>query len=521
MTFSRRDFLKVLGVSAGLAQLPTGVLARSPFEGSPIIGPGLKGISPDFQDRLVTLPGIDWQLIIKEGDSLGNGLKFGTNNDYLQFFKLTGDDHGILWVNHEYLSPLLSSKPERTKTIVDSEMDMVGGSLVEIRKGKDGWKPVLDSQYNRRITAKTPIPFSGGVKIKDSNTAIGTLANCAGGRTPWDTVLTCEENYDGFWGETDRLTGKRTPSEWLKWDEFYNYPPEHYGWVVEIDPKTGAAQKHTGLGRFAHECATTRLARDGRTVVYSGDDHNDEHLYKFISKAPGSLADGTLYVADIKKGQWVALVHSDKRLKNVFKDQLDVLTHCREAAKLLGATPLDRPEDIEIDPFKGDVLVACTNNKKAGRPFGTILKLRERGNDPLSLNFTSETFLAGGENGGFACPDNMAFDPKGNLWFTTDMSGSDMHKGALTNFGNNGLFVVLRQGPSAGIPIQIASAPTDAEFTGPLFSPDGKTLFLSIQHPGETTTDLKKPTSRWPTGSHPRSAVVALSGPALNQITGV
>jgi len=520
MSFSRRDFLKIMGVSSAIWQIPTGVLARNPFQTSSFVTPSLKGISPDFQDRLLTAPGLSWQTILSEGDELGRKIKFGANNDYIQFFQLTGPDHGIMWVNHEYLTPLLSSKPERTKEIVDQEMEMVGGSLVEIRQTSEGWRPVIGSVYNRRVTGKTIIPFSGGKTILGKSEAVGTLANCAGGRTPWGTLLTCEENYDGFYGETDRKTGTHTPAEYLKWDNFYNHPPEHYGWVVEVDPKTGSAKKHIGLGRFAHECATVRLARDGRPVVYSGDDAADEHLYKFIAKNKGSLEEGTLYVANITKGIWIPLVHSDPRLKKVFKDQTEILINCREAAKLVGATPLDRPEDIEIDPYKGDVLVACTNNKAAQRPYGSILKIRERNNNPLSLNFTSETFLSGGEAGGFACPDNMAFDPRGNLWFTTDMSGWDMHKGSLLNFGNNGLFVVMRQGPTAGIPIQMASAPMDAEFTGPLFSPDGKTLFLSVQHPGETSTDLTKLTSTWPNGKFPRSSVIALTGPLLNQITG-
>jgi hypothetical protein len=518
MEFSRRDLLKILGVSVIGSQVPLSALSRSPLKD---VGAGVsfKGLSPNFEDKLLTAKGLNWQLLIKEGDELGRGLKFGCNNDYLQFFKLTSDDHGILWVNHEYLQPLLSSKVERTKDVIDAEMLLTGGSLVEIRKTEQGWSPVFDSIYNRRITGKTMIPFAAGKALMGKTEAMGMVANCAGGRTPWGTLLTCEENYDGFYGERDQKTGGIIPSEYQKWELFYQNPPEHYGWVVEVNPLTGAAKKHTSMGRFMHECATVRVARDGRPVVYSGDDATDEHLYKFISNKKGTLDEGVLYVANIEQGKWIPLVHSDPRLKKEFKDQLDILTHCRRAAKLVGATKLDRPEDIEIDPFKGDVLVACTNNKPALRPYGSILKIREKNNDPRSLTFTHEIFMTGGEAGGFACPDNLAFDRRGNLWFTTDMSGWDMHKGPLLNFGNNGLFVVMRQGPQAGIPVQVASAPMDAEFTGPLFSEDGKHLFLSVQHPGELTVDLSKPTSTWPTGALPRSGVIVLSGPLLEKIT--
>lgn len=518
MSFSRRDFIKILGLSTALGHIPSGVFATPPTLKNGLLP--LKGILPDTQDRLLTAQGLNWKLLIQEGEALSDALKFGCNNDYLQFFPLESAQRGILWVNHEYLHPLLSSKPERTAQVVDLEMDMVGGSLIEIEQVNGEWSVVKNSKYNRRITGKTIIPFAGGKKILGKSEAMGTLANCAGGITPWGTVLTCEENYDGFYGERDRKSGAITPSLFLGWEKFHANPPEHYGWVVEVDPKTGAAKKHTSIGRFAHECATVRLTKDGYPVVYSGDDTNDEHLYKFIGTKKNSLEEGTLYVANLERGEWIPMLHSQDQLKKVFKDQLDVLIHCREAAKILGATQLDRPEDIEIDPITGDVLVACTNNKPAGRPHGKILKIKELNNNPAALKFTHETFLSGGEKGGLSCPDNLAFDAKGNLWITTDISGSDINKGVQKSFGNNGLFVVMRSGPQAGIPIQLASAPTDAEFTGPLFSPDGKTLFLSVQHPGEQTRDLAKLTSRWPNNGIPRSSVITISGPLLNQITG-
>ncbi len=514
MTFSRRDFLMIMGVSATVAARPLAVLAKPPA------GITFKGIAPGFTDQLVTAPGLDWRLLLSAGDAMGNGLRFGDGNDYLQFFPLSGPNHGVLWVNHEYYNPLFFTSPERTPANIKQEMDLVGGSLVEIRKGKGGWALVQDSPYNRRLHGHSMIPFAGGRTIRGQTEAIGTFAGCAGGRTPWNTVLSCEENYDMYYGERDRQTGERKPSTWYGWEKVNDCPPEHYGWVVEIDPMTGAAKKHVSLGRFAHECATVRLAKDQRPVVYMGDDANDQYIYKFIASRPGQLEEGTLYVADTDKGRWIPMVHSDKRLKDAFKDQVEIWTYCRDAAKLLGATKQDRPEDIEIDPFNGDVVIALTNNKPAGRPMGRILKLMEAGNDPLALSFTTKTFLEGGEQGGFACPDNLAFDGRGNLWFTTDMSGDSMHKGVLQNFGNNGLFVVMRTGPQAGIPVQVASAPTDAEFTGPLFSPDGKTLFLSVQHPGEQSKDKTNLTSRWPSGKGlPRASVVTLQGPLLEKIT--
>lgn len=512
LSFTRRDFIKLLGISTLAPSVLTSCAQTtySSFTFSPL--------PPSDRDELLTAEGLQWKRLISEQETIGNNLVFGTNNDYLQIFPLS-DTRAILWVNHEYIHPLLSSKPERTKANILFEMSMVGGSLLEIVKNGPDWEVVKNSSYNRRISAQTKIPFAGNQSIKGSRTAIGTLANCAGGKTPWGTVLTCEENYDGFFGETDFKTKKHIPAEWLQWDKFFPYPPEHYGWVVEVNPQTGAAIKHTSMGRFAHECATVRLASSNIPVVYSGDDTDNEHLYKFISREAGSLTAGTLHVAHLESGTWIPLTLEDSRLKSVFKDELDILIHARVAAKLVGATPLDRPEDIEVDPITGAVLVALTNNKTEGRPFGKILKLKEVNNDPLSLKFEHEVFLSGGSDAGLACPDNLAFDRAGNLWITTDISGSSMNQGAFTEFKNNGLFVVPRSGPQAGIAMQVASAPKDAEFTGPLFSPDYKTLFLSVQHPGELTRDLAHPTSRWPSGTGlPKSSVITLQGPLLDQL---
>ena len=208
--------------------------------------------------------------------------------------------------------------------------------------------------------------FNWNHPIKGADTAIGTHSNCSGGITPWNTFITCEENYQDVFGETiydQNNIPTKVPSAY-GWERFYDYPPEHYGWVVEIDPKTGEAQKHVALGRFSHECCTLFELEDKRVVAYSGDDKNSEHLYKFISSEPGSLKEGTLYVADTVNGKWLPLDWEKQAiLKSRFKDQTEVLNRVREAAKLLGATELNRPEDIEIDPVSGDVFISLTNNK--------------------------------------------------------------------------------------------------------------------------------------------------------------
>lgn len=485
----------------------------------------VSNIPPSIDDQIHLAQGFTYEIVAKWGDPIGKGLFFGSHADYLAFFpnNLSGTE-GILWVNHEYMSPLFLSGyqkgQKRTRAQIELEQKAVGGSLVYIRKNSlnGNWEVDPTSSFNRRLDATTKIPFICERDIEGSRYAIGTLANCAGGVTPWGTVLSCEENTDLFYGSKH---SDQDGAYWFKssiygWEKFFSYPPEHYGWVVEIDPKTGQAKKLTALGRFAHESATTCLANDDRTVVYLGDDSENQCLYKFISSRPGSLHEGKLYVANLESGKWVSLSLEDQpSLREKFIDQTDVLIRTRDAAHMVGGTRLPRPEDIEIDPQTGAVYVALTNQIKNKNYHGSILKLEELNQDPLALEFKSSTFKMGGVENGFACPDNLAFDKKGNLWMTTDVSGKLLNQDPYREFKNNSLFYIPLHGPQAGQTLRVATAPIEAEFTGPCFSPDGKTLFLSVQHPGEETKDIRYPTSHWPDGpgSIPKSAVIAISLP--------
>lgn len=537
---NRRDFLKLLGKgTAGTFIVPhllvacTENIVPSKTENADVKFK-IAGIEPTSADELKLAPGLRYDLLLSEFDAIGNDLVFGSNSDFTCFVPINGNpNHGYLWVNHEALHPLFVSGygfrkgEERTIEQVNQEMKMVGGSIVEIKKDENGkWTFDPANPNNRRIDATTPIALNWDHPIEGLKTVIGTHSNCSGGVTPWGTILTCEENYDNFFGETttnENGTKEHEPSAY-GWDKFYPYPPEHYGWVVEVDPKTGEAQKHIAIGRYAHECCTLKELEDGRIVAYSGDDHNDEFVYKFVGAKPKSLKKGTLYVADSKNGKWISLNFEEQPLlQKHFKDQTDVLVHCRKAGKILGATPQNRPEDIEIDPLTGHVIITMTNNKPKRNHHGDIVKFIEKDNQYDGTSFSVEILAAGGEATGFSCPDNLAFDKKGNLWFTSDISGSVMNKSdnPYTAFKNNGLFVLIREGEQKGEIIQVASAPTDAELTGPWFCPKEETLFLSVQHPGAESKSLSKLTSHWPKGGSevPRSSVVAIQGELLKTLT--
>lgn len=546
---SRRDFIQFLGkASIGSLLIPPFLESCGNYNNK-IISPDLsdaekerlralviQGIDPSRKDDVVLAEGLNYNVLIRWDTPINASEKFGFNNDFTCFLPLdeTGDD-GLLWVNHEYTNPLFTSNfnyhkrsQKRTKDQVDLERKTVGGSIVRVKKVEDSWEVIYGDSYNRRIDGTTAIPFNWHEKIRGAEYAIGTLSNCSGGITPWGTILTCEENYDDCYGETryDHNNEAIHDQSMMGWDEFYPLPPEHYGWVVEVDPKSGKAQKHIALGRCAHECATLKKLEDGRIVAYTGDDKNDGFLYKFVSSEPDSLKEGTLYVADTINGKWLPLdIEVQPKLKAKFKTQTEVLIRMREAAAMLGATPQNRPEDIEIDPLTGHVLVAMTNNKPKGDYHGSILKLMEKNGAYDALEFDIDTLAVGGKKAGFSCPDNMVFDLAGNLWFTSDISGSAMNNPLKPyySFCNNGLFVLLRHGEQSGQILQLASAPKDAEFTGPWFSPDYRTLFLSVQHPGESSKSKERPSSCWPHDADglPKPSVITIQGQLLDKLNGL
>ncbi len=359
-------------------------------------------------------------------------------------------------------------------------------------------------------------------------------------------ILTCEENFQDYYGERSESAQNEAGEseddqpEQLEISETYRWlddpgsaqPPEHYGWVVEVDPfdKNSKPRKHTWLGRLRHENAAVRVSEGGRVVVYTGHDEEDQCIYKFVSSGTLSpddreanmdlLSDGMLYVADFANGRWVPLDFENNPIfrDNDFASQADVLVRAPEAAALAEedgdpiGTPMDRCEDIEV-ARDGTVYASLTNNTDHGNFYGHILRLTEAGGDAEAEEFAFEVFATGGPQTGFASPDNLAFDREDNLWVVTDMSSSKLNDGIYKTFKNNGAFFMPAgtAGPGGDV-YQFASGPVEAELTGPYFTPDGKTLFLAIQHPGEETESVDEPTSTWPDGDIPRPAVVAIIG---------
>jgi secreted PhoX family phosphatase len=410
---------------------------------------------------------------------------------------------------------------------------------------------VRDGKRARRVDALGPsIAVAGTPEMKQwiGDAVPGSLANCSGGSSPWAT-FSCEENFQNYFRRgADFNYGWANEAEGAK-------KALGYGWVVEVphDPAL-PMKKHTALGRFRHENVAIRCVANEKLVVYMGDDSDDQHFYKFVSDdkctTPADPANtrllekGRLYVADIKNGEWLWIDLEHWRTRDALKyekatkalrerlraerlpkddtepvTQAEALAFCDTVAKAIGATPLDRPEDCEIGP-DGGVYIALTNNKTRGNFWGSIARLEETdGHAGEKLSFAH--LVHGGAETKFACPDNLCFDPAGDLWFTTDRAEDDMGKPVYKPYGNNSLFRMRRSAPGQGFVVeQFCTAPVDAELTGPTFTADGSTLFLSVQHPG-ICAKTGETRSRWPAAgadpnatatatNPPRSAVVAI-----------
>ena len=463
-----------------------------------------------------------------------------------------------------------------------------GVSVVEVERGAPGnlWQVARPSRYARRITAATPTRVAGpaaGHPMLRTNAdptgtrVLGTLNNCAHGFTPWGTYLTCEENWSYYFeGPTQpdahqKRWGLRSGGGFFRWHEHEKRfdarlePNEsnRFGWVVEIDPfdPQSTPVKRTALGRAAHEGAATAQTKDGRVVVYMGEDARFEYLYKFVSRDPvrsGGFAanrelldHGTLYVARFDadgSGRWLPLVHGQGPLTAAagFADQGEVLIKSRQASDLLQATRMDRPEWTAVDPISKEVYVTLTNNSQRGasnqppvdaanprayNTMGNILRWREDG-DLDATRFAWTHFVLAGDPANerpeargnirgdkFGSPDGLWVDPRGVLWIQTDVSPSALGKGDYARLPNNQMLACdpTRSAADGGPDIRrFLLGPAGCEVTGVVTTPDLRTMFVNIQHPGESASERGDPAnpskvSSWPDGGRPRSATVVIT----------
>lgn len=589
---SRRGFMNgVVAFGSGAAVMGTSMLNgttamagqsdRFAFEKLPI-----------QTDGTVHVPtGYTWDVLVRWGDPLfsdapafdaatgipttGSDRVFGENTDGMELFKV--GNHELLVVNSEYVNSKinLAHTDDGMPTSADDVLrlqNFQGVSVMEVREGDIGWEVVIDSPFNRRIHHNTPMVIDGPAAGHDllktdadptGTVSLGTFNNCGSGRTPWGTYLTCEENFNGYFGATETPTlDDATAAGFARYGvntavdtNRYNYhgfdarfdiaknpnEPHRAGYIVEIDPAKpdSVPVKHTALGRFKHENAAYALAPDGRVIVYMGDDERGEFMYKWLSMdkyVPGGdtstlLSDGQLYVAKFNmdmSGEWVALTPAATDMSAA-----EIAIFSRMAASKVGATTMDRPEWIAVNPTAVEGYCCLTNNRNRGvKPnaggddtsangpnpreannYGQIVRWRPSGDNHASNTFEWDLYVMAGNptnqegaykgssniNAGnmFNSPDGMQFDTTGIMWIQTD--GNDDNEGDFEGMGNNQM---LAGDPVTGEIRRFLTGPNGSEVTGLTWSSDRRTMFVGIQHPGAPFPDGE--------GSLPRSAIVAV-----------
>ena len=582
---SRRYFLRgaamlgasALVMSAGVMPSIATAASRAGFKFNPIAASTADTIS--IPDGFVS------QVVVRWGDTLNSSTPefdhdtrgtaavqaeaVGDNNDGMDMFVVDG--RNVLVFNNEYTNRNIifgnraSELPETDDDVNKGKMAH-GLTFVELKEINGQWVIVKDSPLNRRITPDSAFevvgPARGSDLLKTSSDAsgtriLGTFNNCGNGKTPWGTYLACEENFNGYFSSSEGENYQQTDAEkrygiakggkdwgyaWAQTDARFDVSkepnePNRHGWVVEVDP-AGRQQpvKLTALGRFKHENAECVIAKDGKAVVYLGDDERGEYLYRFVSKNSYNpqgdnstlLHEGELFVAkfnDDGSGEWL-------NLKDAGMSADETLVFARMAASKVGATTMDRPEWVAANPHKVEAYVALTNNKyrgekenqplnaanpRAKNPYGQIVRWTPANEDHAADTFAWDMFamagnptqhsdlMAGSDNineaNMFNSPDGLKFDSAGNLWIQTD--GNYSNDKGFAGMGNNQM---LMGDPETGEIHRFLVGPKECEITGLTWSADRKTMFVGVQHPGE------KGNSHWPEGGNavPRSSIVAI-----------
>ncbi len=594
----------------------------------------------EVKDDLILPEGYGYQVIGSWGDRIGND-RFGFNNDYLSFIE-TAPNEGFLTINFEYISAIpwiqnyakvigkelpiapiekalktnkdgidafsLAADNELRKqiqTVCKAALGDQGLGVISVKRKADGTWERTNSKNDRRISGISGLEDNNylactgpakqvflkksgqGYLDKLGDKIIGTFANCAGGTTPWGTVLSAEENIqsqvpeavyaDGTSFSPKAMTVSIGSEEVSGQGNVFGLAGNKYGWIVELDPANPKdyGTKHTWLGRYRHEAVGVRVVEGKPIAFYSGCDRRGGHIYKFVSKDNATkptdksnsklLQDGMLYAAKFNAdgtGNWIALkpetpinphlpselvggmiplplrpgggftpVKDDQQIeayKQKYKTLGDlyqgdktekqgaILIDAHYAANAAGATCTARPEDTEIAP-DGSLYIAFTSGSPSetdGSPdrrvfkgpkgetpyeYGFITNLVEDNNAPDAMTFKWSMLSLGGESTGFSNPDNLMIDTQQNIWVVCDISSDKINKSPRNTkdiapnmpdqrgiFGNNNMWCIPTKGDRAGQAHLFAMGPMECELTGPMMSADGRSLFLSVQHPGET-----------------------------------
>lgn len=591
---SRRSVVATGLTAAALTALPVTQAAAAPGRGPGRGGPAgrlpFSAIAPvaSTVDDVTVPDGYRWDTILRWGDPILAGApafdpasqtpeaqaaQFGYNNDYLDIIETNrAGTSALLVCNHEYTNEGVMFPPGTDPaTVIRTAWAAHGMSVVELRRRRRGdvWTYVPGARLNRRITLDTPFAVDGPAAGSDllrtkadptGRTVRGTMNNCAGGTTPWGTVLSGEENFNQYFRATGTdpkearygLSATQDSRNWRsqdpRWDattDDYRNEPNRFGWIVELDPSdpTSTPVKHTAMGRFKHEGANVVVNRDGHVVAYMGDDERFDYVYRFVSRErmrPGNsakarrhnlrlLSEGDLSVARFTGdglgdgvsdggGEWLPLTRDGQSVVPGFTIE-EVLVYTRLAADAVQPTTMDRPEDVEPNLRNGRIYVACTNNTdrgKVGKEGPTEPNPRPANKDghvvemiPTGGDHTADTF---GWNLFLICGDAASAGRYFGGWDGPVSPISCPDNVAFDSVGNlwvstdgqpsaiqldDGLFKVPVEGPERGHVQQFLAVPAGAETCGPVIRDREGSVFVAVQHPGEDGT-WEAPQSRFP-----------------------
>jgi secreted PhoX family phosphatase len=523
----RRQVLR-RGLGLGLAALTAGCGSMSLNPLASRTGFGPPAADPAGANEGLSLPaGYVAASLARPGEPLGRGAamaapgapadpasRLGVQHGGVAYFPLDGSRRGLLAISHGCAGAGAGGSAENAARRPLSQ----GVSVLEVALDRGQWEVVRPSAHAQRISASTPVdlagPAAGHPLMKtaadpEGRTALGTLANGPGTRTPWGTYLCGERDFAAGFTTADQPTaherryglGRTAVLGWHESDPRFDtvrHPnePNRHGWLVEIDPTQPAARavKRTALGRGAHGALRVVVRGDGRAVVYRAEAGPEEHLYRFVSRdamatddagadeaapRPALLDDGQLYAARLQAdgtGHWLPLSAGLAPLdaEAGFADAGTLLIQARQAADRLGASRVGACVALAGGPDDDTVYVALAPTP--GHPDGRILCLRE-GPEPDRFEWSP---LAVPEGLG-AGPECMALDDRGRLWLGGDMPAEGPPTAArpVRPRGTGTTWVACDM---PGSPARrFLAAPGGGRASGMCWTPDGRTMFLNLR----------------------------------------
>jgi uncharacterized protein len=437
---SRRTFMKQSSLTA-MAFSGLQDVCRAQGDLADLVDPGYGPLVPD-PNLVIDLPeGFSYQVIARVGQQMDDGYVVPDKPDGMATFP-GPDGTMILIKNHEVNNQMPSANLEQVRSIPSNKVYDTGGGKTPAAGGTTTL--VYDTRSQK--------------VIKQFMSLAGTDRNCAGGPTPWGSWVTCEESV--------------VPKGSLKKKNETVIIGQNHGYAFEVPvtAEVGLADPIPlkAMGRFKHEA----VAVDPRSgIVYETEDEHEGLFYRFIPDVKTKLQSGTLQMLVVKGSpgldtrNWKSTTF--KVGDEVEIEWMDIAPEPEDGKALRftgfakGAAKFARGEGMWWDG-EGSIYFACTNG--GNKQLGQIWRLRP-GENRLEL------FAEPNDSAIVVNADNLTVAPFGDLIVCEDRSGDVVRLIGVTPTGKFYTF---------------ANNHKRTELCGAVFSPDGSTLFVNLQHIGMT-----------------------------------